>query len=782
MVHSDILIKIQAVIMYLFKWIIFLSILLFSLTAAFAHAENTENQIKTTIDHPKIGLVLSGGGARGAAHIGVLKVLDDLNIKIDYITGTSMGAVIGGLYASGYTAEQIERITLNFDWKNTFTDLPARRLLQYRYKKRSDDKLLNIRLGIQKGKLILPKGIIKGQKLALALKNFTYHVHNIRDFNKLHIPFKAVATNIETGKPETLDKGDLALAMFASMAIPTFLPPVELDGKMLVDGGISNNLPIELARSMGADIIIAVDVGTPLKTKKDLITAADVTSQLMLLLGNENNIRQISSLKKNHDILITPHMPQYSTIDFLKLPEIIKIGEKAAKTQKAEFSSYQSDTPHIYKINGKLLNDYSDHLYLVVIDQVRLSNNSDLSNEMILAHADIPLHSLITTGELKKRIGKIYGLNAFERVSYDIIKENGKTILLLRAKKNSIGKNHLRFGMNFTDNLKGANNYRLYSSLSLTELNNLGAELKINVIAGNELLLGGEFYQPINNGSNVFIRAKLEFSSRTEKITDNEDKKFSFRLVSQTADLEAGFLLGTWGEIYAAIGGRRDKIIYDEGHLNEFTSLTYKSLLLNAGIEIDTLDQIDFPNFGHRTEFKITHGRTRYPLLPDGSIAPAAKNFTRFYASYRKVFSLDIIDHINFFDEKMDIIDFTAKAGITLNTQKIPALPFRLGGFLNLSGLEIDSLHGQQMLYASARYRHRITEDSISFLSFPVYVGGAIEAGNIWQEKENIKLNDLIYSGSIFAGIDTPIGALFLGFGLSSNKRQSLYLYLGQPF
>ena len=254
---------------------------------------------------PRICLVLSGGGARGMAHIGVLKVLEELKIPIDCIAGTSMGAVVGGLYASGMTAQQIDATMRSVDWQEAFRDAPPRRDLAFRRKQDDRNFLVRLPLGLKHGQILLPKGFIQGQKLQETLRQLTLPFSNSTDFDLLPTPFRAVATDLETGDAVLLDKGDLAIAMRASMSAPGVFAPVESQGRLLVDGGLAENLPIDVARAMHADILIVSDVSFPLQPRAALDSALSISNQMLAILVRKDSDRQRASLTAQ-DILIEP--------------------------------------------------------------------------------------------------------------------------------------------------------------------------------------------------------------------------------------------------------------------------------------------------------------------------------------------------------------------------------------------------------------------------------------------------------------------------------------------
>jgi len=285
-----------------------------------------------SVGRPKVGLALSGGGALGATHIGVLKVLEENRIPVDCIAGTSMGAIVGGLYASGMNASRLEETLKAIDWRKMFTDRPPRQQRDFRRKLEDEAGLLPYKIGISGDKPALPLGLILGQELTLALRALSVDASAVKDFNRLVIPFRAVAADIETGKTVVLGSGDLATAMRASMAVSGVFPPVEIDGRLLVDGGLSNNLPIDVVREMGADIVIVVDIPTKLKPRKDLSSAGAIIAQSLSVMVSRSSELQLETMTKT-DILIQPELGDASSSSFERIAEMIQPGVEATRAQ-----------------------------------------------------------------------------------------------------------------------------------------------------------------------------------------------------------------------------------------------------------------------------------------------------------------------------------------------------------------------------------------------------------------------------------------------------------------
>jgi len=273
---------------------------------------------------PRIGLALSGGGARGIAHVGVLKVLEEMRVPISCVTGTSMGAIVGATFAAGRTPEEMEKLVLGADWDEVFRDKPPRDEIAVRRKVDDYKTLFAPEFGVKDGGLALPKGVLAGVSIESFFRNLSTPALGINDFRKLPIPFLAVATDIETGQEVVLDHGSLAQVMRASMSVPGAMAPVEIDGRLLVDGFITNNLPIDHARELCADVIIAVNIGTPPLKRSELTSALSVVSQLSNFLGKDNVDKQLKGLT-DKDVLITPDLGDISPGKFDRSADAIRI-------------------------------------------------------------------------------------------------------------------------------------------------------------------------------------------------------------------------------------------------------------------------------------------------------------------------------------------------------------------------------------------------------------------------------------------------------------------------
>ncbi|MCW4241300.1 MAG: patatin-like phospholipase family protein, partial [Candidatus Thiodiazotropha taylori] len=344
------------------------------------HQGNAATAATQPLDRPLIGLVLSGGGARGASHIGVLKVLESLRIPIDVITGTSMGAIVGGMYAYGYTPEEIEQLLAETDWEASFQDQPPRQNRSFRRKTDDYDFLIKQEAGIKDWNLVIPKGLLQGQQLRLKLKSLTLLAPE--DFDLLPIRFRAVGADIETGKAVTLAKGSLSTAMLASMAIPGVFAPVDWHGRLLVDGGFANNLPVQQALDLGADILIVVDLSSAPQSREGLSSPLSILNQIMGFTILRNTQQQLAKLTDN-DILIKPDLGNHSSTDFWRAAEMIDNGITAAN-QVAQQLAQLSITEQQY--GAHLASIRQREKATPVIDRISFDNQSPLSTDVLQAN------------------------------------------------------------------------------------------------------------------------------------------------------------------------------------------------------------------------------------------------------------------------------------------------------------------------------------------------------------------------------------------------------------
>jgi NTE family protein len=709
-------------------------------------------------ERPRVGLVLGGGGARGAAHIGVLRELERLRIPIDAIAGTSMGAVVGSLYAAGKTPDELEELVLSINWADAFIDSTSRRDLSFRRKQDDAAFPVKLELGITDRAVKLPKGLIQGQKLQLILREQLLNVSAIRDFDQLPIPFRAVASDIETGEPYVMAGGDLALAARASMSAPGLFSPVVVDGKTLVDGGLVGNVPVSVIKDMDVDVIIAVDVEFPLYPPDQLHSALEITEQMLTILIRKETRRQLDDLEAQ-DILIRPELGGYGSTNFDQIAETIPPGE-AATFEKASELSHLSLTEAQFAAHKAIR--VSRTLDADIVDFVRVIDDGPLSKKVLQARLMTKPGDRIDTAKLADDAGRLYGLNVFESVGYTVVTDGDQTGVEFVTRAKSWGPNFLKFGIAIEDDFEGSTAFNFATRLTMTGINRLGAEWRHDVQLGTEPHFESEFYQPLSFDSRYFVAPRLKLGQRNLNAFANDESIARYRVSEAEFGFDIGRELGRWGEIRVGaargIGDARVKV--GDPMLTNFE---FDQGGVFARFSVDTLDNAQIPKSG-------TRGNVEWLLSRPGFGADS--RFDTISSTIDKVWSWGPHDR--------NTLQMGLEYATTLESDNRVQDYFQLGGFLRLSGLERGEISGPHAGLVRLMY-YRQLGGARRFLEMPLYVGGSIEAGNAWQDRSDFGASSLIVNGSLFAGLDTYFGLLFLGAGFAESGSSSFYLFLGDP-
>ena len=496
---------------------------------------------------PRIGLALSGGGARGIAHVGVLKVLEEMRIPISCVTGTSMGAIVGGTYAAGRTPQDMEKRVVAADWETIFRDEPPRKEIAVRRKVEDYFTLFKPEFGVKDG-LALPKGLIAGVSIETFFRELSTPAFGVGDFSKLPIPFRAMATDIETGESVVLDKGSLAQAMRASMSVPGAIAPVEIDGRLLVDGGIANNLPIDEARKLCGEVIIAVNISTPPLKRDEITSALTVTTQLINFLGKQTVDQQIRSLGPN-DVLISPDLGNISAGSFDRSKDAIRIGEEATRALAGKLARY-SVSPEQYAALRS--HQVATSKALGSVDEIRVEGLKRTNPAVAQALVESKPGEPLTEEKLGADLRRVYGTGDYESISYRIVGgETGPRALVIEPVEKSWGPDYLRFGLGLASDFAGDNQFNLLVQYRKSWLNRLGAEWTTQVQIGQDTHLATEFYQPLNEAGKWFVAPSAYIGQQTRGVFVGEDKVADYRVSVTQGGLDGGAVLGTWGQLRA---------------------------------------------------------------------------------------------------------------------------------------------------------------------------------------------------------------------------------------
>ena len=706
---------------------------------------------------PRIGLVLSGGGARGTAHVGVLKVLDEMHIPIDAIAGTSMGAVVGGLYASGMSAKEIDKLTSSLDWQDAFRDRPPRRTFGYRRKQDDSNFLVHYAMGISTDGFKMPLGLVQGQKLTQVLRNSTLGVADIKDFDHLPIAFRAVATDLETGEGVILSSGDLVTAMRASMSAPGVFEPVELNGRLLVDGGLYNNLPVDIARQMNVDVLIVVDVTFPLYPRKELSSPLAASNQAVSILIRRRTNEQRASLS-DQDILVNPSLGAMSSIEFGRVVQAMNSGEQATRilseklsklsVTESEYASYLASREAKYNVTPKIdfiSTDESSQRYAQIVESA--TNN-------------LPGKKL-DFNTLQSDLASLYALDVFESVDYAVVKRGDQTGLDFHLKRKSWGPNYVRVGINLEDDFSGNTKYNVAARLILTELNSLGSEWLTDFQIGDHPRILTEFYQPLSVRNRYFIAPRFEFGTRSLQVLDNNKHVAEYRVRATQGNLDFGREFSNWGEIRAGLFRGKGTSYVNIGDPSLTTEHFNKGGYF-AKFSYDTLDSVYFPRQGAQVVVQLDSDRIGMG---------ADHNLNKLSTQWQLA---------NSFGRHVVVV--SVSAGSTLSAGAGTQDYFTLGGFLNLSGVTTDSISGPHYGIARVVYYRQIGRGGSGVLELPAYAGVSFEVGNTWNKRSDASVESLRHDASLFFGADTPLGPLYLAAGYDDRHQTAFYLFLGRSF
>jgi NTE family protein len=716
----------------------------------------------------KIGLVLSGGGARGAAHIGVLKVLDELHLHVDAIAGTSMGAVVGGLYASGMSGRQIENLFTSVDWQDAFSDRPRRADLGFRRKQEDRDFLVNLPLGVQGHRLQIPTGLIQGQKLTQLLRRATLPVADISRFDELPTRFRAVATDLESGAAVIMDSGDLTTALRASMSAPGFLAPVERDGRLLVDGGLVENLPIDVARSMGVDVLIVVDAGFPLQTRDRLNSLTSVSNQSLAILVRRDVQRQRATLGPR-DLLLEPALGQRNSYDFSAVPHSVQAGEDAARAVLAQLTAFAAKPAHgavaaggraLAATNALVANaPAATPVVKFITTDAASARYASLLREVFADQLNQPLQPALVA----QRIADIYGRGNLEQLDYRLVRAgNGDQGLEFTARRNSWGPNYLRLGLSLQDDFAGNSTFNAAMRLSFTELNALNAESVLDLQIGASPRVGVEFYQPLSAWHRYFVAPHLLGQAHDLPQLDAAGTRIgTFRVRSFEYGVDLGREFGNWGELR---GGVLDSRGSTTVRLGDFTTAetSYHARAGFLNFNYDRLDSSNFPRSGQALSLG-----TRFEQQVRG--APVSDLLT---LDWRGAWS---------HGKNTGLLWVSVGSTIGGSDTNVRSF-FPLGGFLSLSGLPAQSLAGPHYAIARALYFRSVGSGGEGVLNVPAYAGLSLELGNVWAARSDLSFSSARRDAALFFGADTYIGPVYLATGYDESGVTAFYLFLGRSF
>jgi NTE family protein len=706
---------------------------------------------------PRVGLALGGGGARGMAHIGVIRALEELHIPIDYVVGTSMGSIVGGLYACGFTPDEMEALIKSIHWDTLFQDAPERPQQSFRQKEDDFEHLIPFEFGLnlKKGGLVLPPGLIAGSKLGYVLESAMLGCSSVPTFDNLRIPFRAVATDIQTGEPYVMSKGNLARAIRASMAIPAIFTPVELDGRLLIDGGEAQNLPVQTAEAMGAEIVIAVNVGSSGAASAAKPTNVGAMIGRLIDLPLQQNTQASARLA---DVVITPDLEKYTSADFVIGTKMIPLGYKATMAEQGKLEAW-SEPESVYS-TWKLRHDAS-RPPLPLIDDVEITPIPGMDIRRVSRLVQTKPGQVLDTKVLGQDLKRIYAIGSFEIVSYEIVRADGHNILRITATPKSWGPTYLKIGLFLGTDFQLATNFGVVGLIEATEMNRLGGMWKTTITIGSPLEIKSRFYQPLTYAGRAFVSPHGEFRQELVRVYDEDGEALgTYQATRGGGGFDLGFDFGTWGEFrlgYFRNYGKAHRKVGDP----QFPNATWDEGGIQSSFVIDQLDNVNLPHAGYLA----------------GVV----------YDGYRK--SLGSTDDYD--DLQVRLVGVKtigrwtglvkAEGGTSLQTNS----PFygkqSLGGLFRLSGRPQDQLVGDNLAFVGLLLYYRLSATG-GLIIKNLSIGVSAEAGNAYDRREPVTFGSLKTAGSIYLVADTLVGPLFVAYGRSGSQNSAAYIFLNRSF
>ncbi len=709
---------------------------------------------------PTVGLVLSGGGARGFAHIGVLKVLEENRIPVDYVGGASMGGLIGALYAMGKTPAEIETIVTELNWQrllqvsNPFEDLSFRR--------KEDRRNIPAPVTL-KGKvndLKLPNALNSGHEIGLLIDRLTLQYATLKDFNEMPIPFRAVGTDMVKGESVTLKSGSLSRSLRATMSVPGVFAPVEVDGKILSDGGLVNNIPTDVVKAMGADIVLVVNIETQLGGREALESLPGILAQTINIATVDNSRRSL----RQADLIISPDLGKLGSSDFGKVNELIQLGYNGALERTALLKPLSLDEAewarHLAARRARQQPDRTPVPTLVAVEGMDVDSANLITEKLGDKYAGKPLDDA-KQKELAKDLSELTGTGRFDALDYQLRSKEGKTELLIGSPRiggETAKPTRLELGLDVNSVEADNVNFNFLARLTLFDIGKHGAEWRNDLRLGSNGYFGTEYFRPIGQ-SKLFVAPRASYERRRLNLFNDDgdriveyvgqaaligaDIGYSF---SSKSELRAGYTLG-YQSVSRRIG---DPLLPD---VQGFTS--------TAGIRwnYDSLDKSQVPTRGMIARSSLNY----YLHAPgaDGGFAQAESRLTAFRP----------------WKERNVLIGFGG-GGTSFSSTSAPLQQFTLGGPFRLGGYGFEQFRGSNYLHAGGGILHN-PEIIPTFLGGKTYVGAWYEAGSMFERLGDANYRQSISGGAIF---ETPVGPVFIGGSVNENGRGRFYFSFGRVF
>jgi NTE family protein len=727
--------------------------------SAVAFVNTVDAQSQNTSQRPRIALVLGGGGARGAAHIGVLQVLEELRVPIDCVAGTSMGALVGAAYASGMSASEIKDLVSRINWSETFGTAGTRDLQSVHVKTGHVMYSNSFEFGWKRKGLLAPAGLVASQQIESILRSIVGRARYQESFDDLPIPFRAVATDVQSGEMHVFAGGDLAVAMRASMAVPGAFSAVQADGHVLVDGGLVRNLPVDIARLMCGDVVIASSLIEPQPLAENLESMLAIFSQLIDVVIKNNERAQLKTLtERDTPILIS--LPDMTSGDFDKVPTAIPLGAKAAHAAAVQLSRY-SMTPADYaqwraSINSRMLQAPKT----IIVNEIRVSGLTRVNPEVVEAMIDSRVGAPLTEEQIVLDAQRIFSRGDFEKVDYRIIDADQGLALEFLPLEKPLAPDYIKFDLGLLSSKGGDTGFLLRAEHQRTWVNALGGNWNNAAQIGRKALIETSFFQPLDLPQRFFVEPRLSLSREIEDLYYREDRVARYILKSLDARLDFGTSLDTWGEVRFGLRRALNDFDVDIGTMLLPESDNADLGGVTARFTIDTRDSMFLPTRGDVARLDVY----------------ASESWLGAEATYQRAELL--LQHV--FPFRSGMVYLLAGGGSDFGSEAPAYDLFRMRGIRQLAGFQFDELRGHEYALGRVTYLYKVT-DLQTLLGQALYAGVTLEAGNMYERIDNAPAEGMIIGSSVMFGGRTPLGPLLIVLGYAEGGHTSVYLQIGRP-
>jgi NTE family protein len=727
------------------------------LSGAFAQAQDVSPPVASQPSsgvpaRPRIGLVLGGGGARGAAHIGVLEVLESLHVPITCVAGTSVGALVAGAYASGVSPAQMRQEMAHADWVDMFQDSPAFSELSYRSKDLARHFLPGTETGVGLQGPQYQTGVVFGQKIKLFFNRLVRADLGEPQLEALPLPVSIVATDIVSGERVVFRDGSLTQAMRASMSVPGLMAPVSHGGHKLVDGGLVDNLPVhEVRERCQADVVIAVNVGSPLLKAADINSLLSVSAQMVNILTEQNVGRSLATLKPS-DVLITPDLDGVSAADFQLNGLAADRGHQAAlgvATQLQALALSATDYAAWHQSIQQIKRGQ------ITVDEVEIAGLRQVNPSMVARHLSQSPGGLLDITALDQGLLRAYGDGFYESVDYSLLTVHDRNILRVTPMEKSWGPDYVRFGLNLDTNFNLDSSYSLRAAYQKTWLNSLGGELFAVGEIGRRSRLGVDFYQPLESQERFFASVGWQRSRELQSIYQDDKRLGIFQITTDAALVGAGANVGSLGQVRLQWRETQWNSAMETGLATFPADLNTRGRGWLATMDFDQQDRLYWPTRGWAA---------RLDYFDAG-----ASGYTKLDADLRMAYPMGSV-----------VLAGRLSYQGSLSGQLPIDNPAKLGGFLNMSGFAQGQLVGDNMRYASIRAEKIVGIFPLG-LRGDMRFGAALETANVGRSITETNRTGWLNSLALYVGGETPLGPLYLGYGKVNGAPPNFYLYLGTP-